>query len=667
MESKKSLFKLKYKLLTLLLKKALNFKIIFLLALFICHSVLINGQNYVTFQTVKQDLKEKYKEALKITQSGDFAQASKKYAKILKDEPRFIDARIQLAACLEEAKSFQAAIDEYKNVLKIDTFYEVRVLFRLGMLEKQLELYEDAAYHYSRFISLYKGGAEIINKAKIDESSCRMIMASRSSKYEFKPENLGPGINGKTHEYLPCLTADGETMIFTRITSRQEDFWVSHLVNGTWTLAKPLTDINTNENDGAESISADGKTLVFTGCDYKDSKGSCDLYISYFKYGSWTKPVNMDSPVNSTAWDSQPSLSANGDILYFSSGRPGGKGRRNIWVSKKDNYGKWTTPTILPTPINNDFDAESPFIHPDGKTLYFRSNGLPSFGGYDLYLTRLNEDNSWSTPLNLGKGINTKGDEGTLIVDFNGVYAYYASDGKQIEGIENFGGNDIYKFKIPDNIKPFPVTYVKAKVTDQNTGKSLISKIQIEDLTSQKSYIQSETDENGDFLVCLPVGKSYALNVSKEKYTFYSAHFSLDSVKSKKDPYLLEIKLQKLDDKVKAGKSTPVILRNIFFDSGSFVLKSESDFELKRLLDLLTANPGLKIRINGHTDNIGSESDNLNLSENRAKAVYTYLINEGIPANRLSYKGFGETKPMSSNETEEGRQSNRRTEFEIVP
>lgn len=624
------------------------------------------GQNYITYKTANPKLKEKYKEALKYTQEGDYTKAAKLYSSIVEKEPRFIDAHLQLGSCLEEAKSITGAIDEYKIILKIDTLYEPRVLFRLALLLKSKEQYKEAADLLSSFVNINRGSKELLYKAKLEESSCRFMLSSKEENYHFKPENLGPSINTKNLEYLPCLTIDGETLIFTRRIDRAEDFYFSNKVGNKWSIAEPIIGLNTLGNEGAESISADGKTIVFTGCKYPDSKGGCDLYISYFKKGNWTKPINMGSPINTEAWESEPSLSADGNIIYFSSDRKGGFGGSDIYVSYKIENEKWSNPIPLPKPINNEFNSESPFIHADGKTLYFRCDGLPGYGGYDLFISRLDDKANWSAPVNMGKGINTTGDEGALMIDLEGKYGYFASDGKQAGGIENFGSIDIYRFEVPEKFKPLPVTYVKAKVKDRLTGKQLNAEVQVQDLSGHKTFNKSKTDDDGTFLVCLPVGKSYALNVSKDKYTFYSEHFSLNEVKSKNDPYLLEIKLQKLEGALQGKAGTTVVLRNIFFDTGSSTLRDDSEFELQRLVDFLLSNATTKIRINGHTDNVGKLEDNLKLSLDRAKAVYDYLINKGIPATRISYKGFGETKAIAGNDTDEGRQLNRRIEFEIV-
>jgi outer membrane protein OmpA-like peptidoglycan-associated protein/Tol biopolymer transport system component len=483
-----------------------------------------------------------------------------------------------------------------------------------------------------------------------------------------KSENLGPAINTQNHEYLPCLSVDGQTLIFTRVVNGNEDFYKSTKdKDGNWVTAQAITELNTNSNEGAQSISADGKTIVFTACDYKDSNGSCDLYISYLVGTNWSPPKNMGPVVNSISWDSQPSLSANGNQLFFASNRLGGFGGSDIWVSEKSITGVWQMPKPMPSPINDAYKSESPFIHPDGKTLYFRSDRKPGFGGFDLFMSRLSPEGIWSTPINLGSPINSSNDEGALIISLDGEFAYYASDKLDKSGSEigyvNYGKNDIYRFKMPEQLKPGLVTYVKGKVIDQNTKNGLLAKIEIKTLGNNTSLVEMKTDLDGSFLFCIPAGASYALNVSKEGYAFNSQNFTLD-LQKKAEPFYLEIPLQRLlSGDLKSNK--PIVLNNIFFDTGASNLRADSDFELDKLYELLNNNKQLKIQINGHTDDIGNESDNLKLSENRAKSVYEYLIKKGISSDRLNYKGFGESMPLVENKDAESRQINRRTEFEI--
>ena len=626
---------------------------------------LSNAQTYTTVKTASDALKKQYLEGLQFNKKGEYERSVKVFSKVIKQEPRFIDARIQFAAALEEMKSIETAIDEYKSVLKIDTLYEPRVLKALGRLLKSQNRYQEAAYFYQRFYVLSKGPEESRESARMEAESCLLMDKAIKSPWDVNPENLGPSINTATHEYLPCISVDGQELIFTRIVNGNEDFYQSKLgKENKWLPSTPISELNTRENEGAQTVSADGKTLVFVACDYPDTYGSCDLYISYNAKGIWSKPRNMGQNVNSTAWDTQPSLSANGNQLFFTSNRTGGMGDSDIWVSEKSSSGKWEKPRPLPAPVNDENKSESPFIHPDGRTLYYRSNRKPGFGGFDLFMSRLSDDGVWSAPLNLGYPINTPKDEGALVVSLDGEYGYYASDAEAKSGEKsNYGKNDIYRFRMPEPLRPSMVTYVRATVVEQSTNKPLQARVELKSLGENTSPLEMDTDESGSFLVCIPSGKSYALNVSKEGYTFYSDNFTLDTIR-RADPFLIEVHLQKLQPSVRNAQK-PIILNNIFFDTGSSVLKDDSHYELNKLYELLKTNPDLKIQINGHTDDIGEVAVNQKLSEDRAKAVYDYLASKGIDSKRLSYKGFGESKPIVENKDSHSRQTNRRTEFEI--
>jgi outer membrane protein OmpA-like peptidoglycan-associated protein len=359
--------------------------------------------------------------------------------------------------------------------------------------------------------------------------------------------------------------------------------------------------------------------------------------------------------INTAAWETQPSISADGTTLYFVSNRPGGIGNADIWVSKKDKDDSWGAPVNLREPVNTPQDEMSPFIHPDGNTLYFASKGHPGLGGSDLFLSRLNAAGKWQEPVNLGYPINSYADEIGLLVNPAGETAYISSTQKG-----GFGGFDIYYFTLPTEFRPSPVTYVRGIVTDAENDMPLAANFELINLeTAQTEIKETSSPDNGSFLLCLKPGKDYGLNVSKPRYLFYSQHFALTEIKEAGNPFIINIKLQK----IKSGSTT--ILNNIFFNTDSYALLDRSKSELERLVAFLKLNPTIKIKVSGHTDNQGDDNLNMKLSENRAKAVVNYLISAGISPDRLTYIGYGETTPIDTNQTLEGRAKNRRTEFKI--
>ncbi|RZM02858.1 MAG: flagellar motor protein MotB, partial [Pedobacter sp.] len=300
--------------------------------------------------------------------------------------------------------------------------------------------------------------------------------------YVFAPSNMGSNINSAALEYFPSLTIDGSNMIFTRRENSDEDFYETNYVNGQWTMATPLPGkINTNFNEGAQNISQDGEWLIFTGCNYPEGAGSCDLYIAYkTKSGNWTEPENLGPSVNTEAWESSPSFSPDKRDLYFASNRPGGYGGKDIWVTHRAVNGRWSKPENLGPVINTSGDEGCPFIHADNQTLYFNSNGHPGYGMTDLFLSR-RTDSSWAVPENLGYPVNTIDDEGSLIVASDGKKSYYASDGGDTKG-----GLDLYSFELKESNRALKTSWVKGKVFDKKTSAGLPSSVELTEVNSRK-------------------------------------------------------------------------------------------------------------------------------------------------------------------------------------
>ncbi len=270
-------------------------------------------------------------------------------------------------------------------------------------------------------------------------------------------------------------------------------------------------------------------------------------------------------------------------------------------------------------------------------------------------MSRLGKDGKWQKPTNLGYPINSSGDENGLCLTANGTYAFFASN-----KLNGAGGFDIYTFELPKALRPHEVTYVKGTVRDIITKQPLEAAVEIIDLEKDNPvYEDYSSAEQGDFLATITTGKDYGLNISKNGYLFYSANFSLVGHENK-NPFTIDVLLQPIE------VGNKVILKNIFFDTNKFNIKDESKSELQKLIDFLTLNKSVHIEVSGHTDNVGTNQSNQVLSENRAKSVYQYLVTNGIQADRLSFKGYGETQPVAANDTDEGRSRNRRTEFKII-
>ena len=618
------------------------------------------------------------KKVIKLFGQAKLAFESKQYDKTL----NLLDNMLVLDSCLldvylmksdiyQEIDSTRLQIKSIEAALKIDPEKTPKLYYVLGNSYYRSGIYQKAYDAYQNYLKRVDDTAPFVIKSRQNAEKCLGAVKLLKHPVPFKSVNLGENINSEDDEYWPSITVDGKTLIFTRLVGSkavsgqrhslaQEDFYTSQLINNVWQPCEPLTSINTIYNEGAQSISTDGKLLFFTACTRNDGRGSCDIYFSRNKDGTWSIPQNAGEPVNSPAWESQPSISANGEILYFVSNRPGGKGGMDIWKCNLKGFSEWGmpiwgNPVNLGDSINTPGNEMSPFIHSDGKTLYFASDYWPGLGGYDIFYSRLKNDSVWSRPQNIGYPINSFKDEQGLVVDASGKNAYYSSDRPGSKGM------DIYSFELYKSARPSPVTYIKGKVVDEETGAPVCAKVELIDLENSKSVIKGESCwEKGEFLMCLPLGKEYAFNVSREGYLFYSDNFQLKEKKDIIDPYILEIKMKK----IKLGGT--VILRNIFFDTAKYDLLPESKVELQKLIDFLNLNKTLIIEIEGHTDNVGSEEMNQKLSESRAKEVYVYLIDHGIDDQRMKYSGYGLSRPISSNDTDQGRALNRRTEFKII-
>lgn len=585
-----------------------------------------------------------------------FDEAVDNLQKAIAEDDKFIEAHAVLGDLYKSMRNYKGAVEQFQKVISLNPEFSRAVYLRIGELEIDMGQYSVAQAHLEKYLSYPNLVAKDSYYAQKLVADCKFSIQAIAHPVPFKPVNLGPEINTSADEYLPVATADEATLIFTRKINNNEDFYKSNKLDNKWQTAVYLSDqINTPQyNEGAESISQDGKYLFFTGCNRPDGLGRCDIYIAQKKGDDWSKPFDLSPPVNTPGWESQPSISADGKTLYFVSNRKGGYGGYDIWKSHLTDKG-WGEPENMGPNINTMYDEQSPFIHADDSTFYFCSNGWPGLGGKDLFVSRLGKDGKWQKPENLGYPINSGGDENGLTLTATGAYAFFSSN-----NLNGFGGYDIYTFEMPQSIRPQLVTYVKGVVQDAKTKAPLEAAVEIIDLQNKEPVYQDYSDAMlGDFLATLTSGKNYGLNISKSGYLFYSANFSLVGHEPK-NPFNISVLLEPIEI------GNKVILNNIFFDTNKFDLKPESITELQQLVDFLTLNPTLHIEISGHTDDIGNDASNNTLSENRAKSVYQYLISNKIAADRLVYKGYGKTQPIAPNTTDEGRQKNRRTEFKII-
>lgn len=625
-----------------------------LLSIFIYFSVQHVAAQISSIKKAQQN----FDKAQLYIKSDNYEEAILALNNALTADPKFQYALLQLGDIQRRIKSFVAAKETYKKALAIDQKIDPRVYYGLAESEIFTGNYDEALDNIKRFIENYKGNdKDFITKANKYLKDCEFSISALKAPQDYSPKNMGKEINSANRDYFPAITADGNSIIFSRNVNGNEDFYISERNSDKWSVPRGLSEkINTiNYNEGAQSISPDGKYLFFTGCNRPDGLGRCDIYISHKQGKDWGDPFNLGNPINTQYWESQPAISPDGSVLYFVSNRPGGLGGYDIWKSKLQNNGYWSKPENLGPDINTPYNEHTPFMHPDGKTLYFSSDGWPGLGNQDIFLSRMNESGRWSIPENMGYPINTFNEETGLIVTPDGTEGLFSSILK-----EGFGDMDIYHFKMPADKKPTPITYVKGVVIDKNTAASLEAQVQIVNLKNGKiEYSDYTSADTGDFLAVMSIGGNYAFNVSADGYFFHSENYELSDAYINK-PFLLEIRM----DKLKTGNN--IVLKNIFFDTNKYNLLQASFVELGILVELLKTNPTVQIEIQGHTDNVGNDESNLKLSMLRAKSVYDYLLRHQIAPERLSYQGFGETKPILSNDSDMNRKLNRRSSFIIT-
>ncbi len=634
-------------------------KLVFCLAL--CFSFHLAFSQSYDPEKVNKKAVTLYNQAMERAQDGNLIHAAGLLLQCIEIDKNYTDAYLSLAGVYSDLKNYSKCVEFYEKGIAIDTEYTIEAKLPYSIALARLGQFEKALGAINEFLEKKPPKNSTSLKASEYRKRCFEFAVEYEKKnvnknYVFAPVNMGNAINTSESEYFPSLTIDGKQFVFNRkLQGFNEDFFYSNKDTAGWEKAKPIEgDVNTPQNEGAQNISQDGQWLVFTGCNRPDGFGSCDIYISYLDKNGWSEAINLGGWVNSDQWESQPCLSPDKRDLYFASRRQGGLGGIDIYVSHLQDNGKWGEPENLGPGINTSGDEQCPFIHADNQTLYFTSNSWPGYGDEDLFYVRKGPNGDWSKPINLGYPINTIDREGTLFIDATGKTAYYASDKS-----DSKGGLDIYSFELREDIRPNKTLWVKGQVFDKKTTKGLPSAVELIDLASKNIISKVQTDEQGNYLITLPTGKDYVFNVNRKGYLFYSDNFFLNK-QSPDSVYEKNIPLQPIE------ANATIVLNNIFFDVNKFDLKPESQIELNKVVQLLNENPTLKIQISGHTDNQGKPSDNLTLSNSRAKTVVSYLINNRISPQRLSFKGFGETQPVVDNKTEEGRAKNRRTELKVV-
>ncbi len=547
---------------------------------------------------------------------------------------------------------------------------------------EDIHFYLGCGYHltmqFTKAIKEYQSAKTALkgaDKEKSDDIDKRMMECKNGIELVKKPvkvtiDNIGASVNSPFPDYAPVTSADEATMMFTSRRENTtgggvdpfdqqyfEDIYISTNTGNGWSEATNMgAPVNTsNRHDATVAVSADGQKLFIYLDDMHD--GSGNIYECDLKGTEWDKPVKLGETINSKAHESSASLSADGSTLYFTSNREGGFGKHDIYKSKWDaKKNSWGVAENLGKDVNTPYEEHSVFIHPDGKTLFFSSEGNKSMGGFDIFKTVYDtKKNKWSKPENLGYPINSTDDDINFVISASGKHAYFSS--YKTNGI---GEKDIYVITYPDSVKSAVACVLKGTITDALTKQPLEADVELIDNTLNQTIASFKSNSaTGKYLVTLPGGKNYGIAVKKDGYLFHSENFDIPET-FKYQEYVKDVELKSI------AVGSKIVLNNIFYDFDKATLRPESTSELERLMSMLKDMPTMKIEIAGHTDGKGADDYNLKLSQSRAQSVVDYLSTHGIDKTRLSAKGYGKTKPIASNDTDEGRQLNRRTEFEIL-
>ncbi|WP_018478175.1 OmpA family protein [Pontibacter roseus] len=595
----------------------------------------------------------------------DFDKALSMLSEAVKRDPRYGDAYVKAAHLHKLMGNKPAVFENLQKGLELLPFSPAQSnnYFDLAELYFDRGDYEHSRKYYETFLKAKPRNAKMVDFARQQIQSAEFAAEAMQKPVNFNPVRMPGDINKFELQYFPSTTADQRQLIFTaRAGSRpdqDENIYVSQQQNGTWSPPASISGaINSPANEGAATISGDGKTLVFTSCNRPDSQGDCDLYISFRKGDEWSKPKNMGNVVNSRAWDSQPSLSADGRSLYFTSTRGGGIGKEDIWVTYLNEDGSWLKPENMGEPVNSKGRDMAPFVHVSGSTLYFVSDGHLGMGGLDVFMTSQGPGSKWSLPENMGYPLNTHADEGSLFITADNQKGYYSRQEMTEAGAFTI---QLYELDVPMGWRSkVSSTYAQGRVYHADTKKPLGAVVQLYDVANDSLVQQVNSDEvSGEYTVVLSEGRQYALYVSASGFLMNSLSFDYTSPKSL-SPLALDVYLKP----IKSGAA--IVLNNLFFDTNQYKLERNSKTELDKLITFMRQNPSVRIEISGHTDDVGSDQANKMLSERRAKSVVDYLSSNSVRKDRITHIGHGESKPVKPNTSEENRSQNRRIEMRVL-
>ncbi len=559
--------------------------------------------------------------------------------------------------------------EEHNDYVSEDLDYNLGRAYQLHME------FDKAIAHYEAFRKKLSKTKHKHTKKEVKEQELKVIShfietAQNGKELVVNPVegvtiiNMGSEINSEYEDIAPLITADENTMIFTSRRENttggkihhdgkyMEDIYIAHKKSdGKWSKAQKISNkINTEDQDAAVAISPDGQSLLL----YRNNHhGTGDLYYSSLERYGWTTPEKLEGGVNTRHWENSASISLDKKTIIFTSNRPGGKGGEDLYTAHRLENGTWSEAQILGDNINTEWDEDAPFLHPDGKHLYFSSKGHNSMGGYDIFRSEWDEEaKEWGKPKNMGYPINSPENDIFFVWSPDGTRAYFSSHHE-----DSYGDQDIYMMTLPSNAKE--VILVKGTITDELTGKPLHAHIMIREEGSNEEVASAYSNpHSGEYTIVLPADKHYTIQVDKPAYFSQKNEFDL--------PHLN--KYYEQEENFKLGRDVEKIvyeLEQLFFENNQAELNEAAYLEIDRFVEMVKENPSLEIEIAGHTELGGVRETNVELSLRRSEAIRDYLLSQGIPKKSVRAFGYGDRFPKTKGTTESEKKMNRRTEIII--
>ena len=642
----------------------MNIKIQHILLFLFCSPMLLAQTTFQEFKATKS-AKESLRLAERMMNQEDYEIAVRQLRHTIKIKENFTVAHRLLGKSLLEIGDYKNAVKALERSFELDDKLSRAALFECGEAYFKMGDPELAMYYFNRYDKMKdnrytnvkkESGLEISYDLILEDRkrNCSYIFNIDSTQVYDPPILMSKSVNSKYDEYLPTITNDGKKLVFTRRNKKKnEDIYFSEKKDTTWMTGKAYgSSINSENNEGMAKFETHGRTFYFAGCLREDTEGGCDIYKATLDDDEEVEVIRLEGNLNSSGWDSQPSVSCDGTKMFFTSSREDGLGGGDIYMSSLLPNGTWGVAKNLGNVINTKGDEEAPFIANDGKTLYFTSTGHPGQGDGDIFISRF-KNGAWSKPLNLGPSINSPAKEIGIYVQGNGKTAYFAS---AREG--GLGGLDLYYCELLEEVRPIPMVHLEGLITDKETLQPISTTIKISSPGGNLFSVQS--DEDGWFFLCLPGNKGYSFQIIEEGYEYFIDAQYLDSQDNTVNHQLaFQLVPQKNAKTIAIRKGVPIREKRVqfFFEFDSYQLTQKAKNELKELAKLLNKDKNWKVEIVGYADNSGSDAYNKKLSEKRAKSIVNFLAQYGVTIDKvIRAEGAG---AITGNRNEDNRQSRR--------